>query len=277
MFAGISFPGGGNRCYWQGGFWEAVAPALSLKPDRIVGVSGGAFAACYSLLGIGEAVRARVVEGCRMGLPDFDWSALRHREHPFPVARLYRQLVTETLTPRHFEQIKAMMDVRIMVAYPPAWMPPALAAGVGLAGYQIEKKLFGPVHPRFGTFAGFRADYLPVRAMRDAQEWADVVYASASVPPVMPLTRLKGRAAIDGGMVDNVPVAPLEDIEAAGGRTLVLLTRRYKTIPPVVNRTYVQPSQPIPVSQFTITHPEAILAAHALGQRDGMAFLRTLT
>jgi hypothetical protein len=26
MFDAIAFAGGGNRCYWQGGFWEAAIP-----------------------------------------------------------------------------------------------------------------------------------------------------------------------------------------------------------------------------------------------------------
>lgn len=276
MFAGISFPGGGNRCYWQGGFWEAIAPALGLEPERVVGVSGGAFAASYSLLGIGGEVRAKVAAGCKLGLPNFDRAALKRREHPFPVAALYRQLIDETLTEEHFARIRALTDLRIMVAYTPSWMPAAFAAGIGLAGYQIEKKLFQPVHPRFGRAAGFHAAYLPVRGMSDAREWADAVYASASVPPVMPIMQVRGRTAIDGGMVDNVPVEPLEDIEARGGKTLVLLTRRYKKMPQVKNRTYVQPSRPIPVGQFTITDPDAILAAHAQGRSDGEAFLRSV-
>lgn len=276
MFAGLSFPGGGNRCYWQGGFWEIIAPALSLRPERVVGVSGGAFAASYALLGIGDEVRAKVVEGCRLGLPDFDRAALKRREHPFPVARLYRQLIDETLTPENFERIRAITDLRVMVAYPPSWLPAAVAAGVGLAGYQLEKKLFRPVHPRFGRAAGFHAAYLAVRDMADAHEWADAVYASASVPPIMPITVVNGRTAIDGGMVDNVPVEPLLEIEARGGKTLVLLTRRYASVPQVENRTYVQPSRPIPVGQFTITDPDAILAAHALGRQDGEQFLRNL-
>lgn len=57
MFDAVSFPGGGNRCYWQGGFWEAAASALDIAPARVVGVSGGAFAASYSLLELGPRVR----------------------------------------------------------------------------------------------------------------------------------------------------------------------------------------------------------------------------
>ena len=41
MFDAVAFAGGGNRCYWQGGFWEAAAPLLGLKPGMVVGVSAG--------------------------------------------------------------------------------------------------------------------------------------------------------------------------------------------------------------------------------------------
>src|SRR5207237_6004162 len=43
MFDAIIFAGGGNRCYWQGGFYEATADRLG-TPSLAVGVSAGAFA-----------------------------------------------------------------------------------------------------------------------------------------------------------------------------------------------------------------------------------------
>ena len=39
----VVFAGGGNRCYWQGGFWEAASPLLGLRPGTLVGVSAGAW------------------------------------------------------------------------------------------------------------------------------------------------------------------------------------------------------------------------------------------
>ena len=61
MFDAVVFAGGGNRCYWQGGFYEAAAPRLGLAPKLVVGASAGAFAATYSLLGIGAGrAQARV-------------------------------------------------------------------------------------------------------------------------------------------------------------------------------------------------------------------------
>src|SRR5229473_6720301 len=81
-----------------------------------------------------------------------------------------------------------------------------------------------------------------------------------------------GKPGFDGGLVDNVPVGPIEPIEAAGGRTLVLLTRTYRRVPKVPGRTYVQPSRPIGAKQFDVTHPAAIRHAYELGLQDGQAF-----
>ena len=39
MFDAVAFAGGGNRCYWQGGFWEAAAERLGLAPTLAAGVS----------------------------------------------------------------------------------------------------------------------------------------------------------------------------------------------------------------------------------------------
>lgn len=41
MFDAISFAGRGNRCYWQGGFFEALAARIELGPKLAVGVSAG--------------------------------------------------------------------------------------------------------------------------------------------------------------------------------------------------------------------------------------------
>jgi predicted acylesterase/phospholipase RssA len=276
MFEAIAFAGGGNRCYWQGGFWEAAAPALALKPRLVTGVSGGAFAAAYSLIGMGREVRARVLDVCASGLRNLDLSALARGRSPFPVAGLYRALVAEVLDEAALAALNATTELAVSIARPPRFLPAGLAALAGLAAYQFEKHVFRPVHPRFGRALGFRAEFLSARAMPDAASFANAVYASACAPPFMPVARVDGRPALDGGFVDNVPADPLDAVEARGGRTLVLLTRRYPGLPVTARRTYVEPSQTIPVRQFDITDAEGIRFAHALGRRDGQDFARRM-
>jgi predicted acylesterase/phospholipase RssA len=55
----VVFAGGGNRCYWQGGFYEAAATRLGLSPRLVIGTSAGAFAATYSLLETGPVTNQR--------------------------------------------------------------------------------------------------------------------------------------------------------------------------------------------------------------------------
>jgi predicted patatin/cPLA2 family phospholipase len=155
-------------------------------------------------------------------------------------------------------------------------VPPLAGAMLGIGAYQVEKHLLHPVHPRFGRALGFRAEFIPVRMLGGARDMHDVLMASSGVPPFMPVTLVNGKPAFDGGLVDNVPVEPLQPIESAGGRTLVLLTRLYKDKPEIAGRTYVQPSRKIELSQFDITNPDGIRAAYELGVRDGNAFAASL-
>jgi len=273
MFDAVVFAGGGNRCYWQGGFYEAVAPRLGLVPKLVIGASAGAFAAAYSLLGVGPETRERVFAGCGPHLKNFDFAAWRRGEPLCPVGPLYHELLRQTIDDAALDRLNAATDLQIAVTRLPKGLPPLAGAMLGIAAYQLEKHLFHPVHPRFGRRLGFRPEFVSARAAKSAAEFHDVLLASSGVPPFMPVIQVNGVAAFDGGLVDNVPVAPLDPIERAGGRTLVLLTRRYRNLPVVEGRTYAQPSRAIEVSQFDITSPERIRAAYELGVKDGEAFV----
>lgn len=276
MFDAIAFAGGGNRCYWQGGFYEAAAARLGLAPKLVVGASAGAFAACYSLLGIGNRVRDLVIGSCGEHLKNFDLAAWRRGEPLCPVGPLYRALLANVIDEAALLRLNALTDLRLAISRLPRWLSPVAGAALGIAAYQIEKKLLHPVHPRFGRKLGYRSEFVRVRDLVAAERLQLALMASGGVPPFMPVTLIEGRPAFDGGLVDNVPVEPLADVEAGGGRTLVLLTRLYKHIPQVAGRTYAYPSERIDVGQFDITNPNGIRAAYALGLRDGDAFATML-
>jgi predicted patatin/cPLA2 family phospholipase len=276
MFDAVVFAGGGNRCYWQGGFYEAAASRIGLAPRLVVGASAGAFAATYSLLEMGPATRARVIGACHPRLKNFDVAAWRKGQPLCPVGPMYAELLAQTVDTDALVRLQTKTDLQIAVARLPRGFPPALGAAIGIGAYQLEKRLFHPVHPRFGRALGFRPEFVATRAMNSPQQLRDALMASSGVPPFMPVTRVNGLPAFDGGLVDNVPVAPLEPIEAAGGRTLVLLTRIYQLMPAVSGRTYVQPSRKIDVKQFDIRNPDGIRNAFELGLKDGAAFAASL-
>jgi predicted acylesterase/phospholipase RssA len=274
MFDAISFAGGGNRCYWQGGFFEALAERFDLAPRLAVGASAGAFAGIYSLLGLGGAVRERVLASCAPHRRNFDFPAWRRGEPLCPVGPLYRALIMDVLNADALKALKRRTDFQIAVTRLPRGFPPLFGAALGIGAYQLEKRLVQPVHPRFGRKLGFRQEFIAVHDLAAPEALADALIASSCVPPFMPVLQIGGAAAFDGGLVDNVPVAPLLPIEAGGGRTLVLLTRVYRRVPTITGRTYVQPSRPIGVSQFDLTNPDGIRQAYELGLADGAAFVR---
>jgi predicted acylesterase/phospholipase RssA len=273
MFDAIAFAGGGNRCYWQGGFYEAVADRLAFPPKLAVAVSAGAFACIYSVLGSGAHVRELVLAACGPHQRNFDFRAWRSGGPLCPVGPMYRALLDELIDDAAFGLLRQRTDLHIAVARLPFGLPPLLGAAIGIGCYQLEKHLFHPVHPRLGRMLGFRAEFIRVRDLATARELRDAILASGCVPPFMPRVVVGGNPGFDGGLVDNVPVGPLEPIEAAGGRTLVLLTRTYRHVPKVPGRTYLQPSRPIGAKQFDITNPAAIRAAYELGLQDGKAFI----
>jgi hypothetical protein len=276
MYDAIAFAGGGNRCYWQGGFYEAVASNIDLKPSLMTAVSAGSFALSYSLLGLGSKVRELVIAACGPHLRNVDFKGWRAGGPLYPVGPMYLGLLRNVLGDVELGKLQALGKIQIAVARLPRSLPPLLGVALGIGAYQLEKKLFHPVHPTLGRKLGIRQEFISVRDLKRASDLHDLIIASGGVPPFMPVTKIGDRPAFDGGLVDNVPVQPLEPIEREGGRTLVLLTRRYTKLPQVEGRTYVQPSVPIPVKQFDIKNGEGIRQAYELGLKDGKDFAAAL-
>jgi predicted patatin/cPLA2 family phospholipase len=94
-----------------------------------------------------------------------------------------------------------------------------------------------------------------------------LIIASSCLPPLTPPASRNGISLLDGGMVSNVPTRA-ED----AGATLVLLTRQFTILPSIPGRTYVQPSQPIPVLAWDYTNEAALQATYDLGRLDGERF-----
>jgi len=91
--------------------------------------------------------------------------------------------------------------------------------------------------------------------------------------------RRNGRPVLDGGMVDNVPVAALD---VSPGLVLVMVTRLYPRERTFVvphgeqKRVYIQPSRKVPISSWDYTSPSQMQHAYDLGRADGEDFLERL-
>lgn len=271
-YQSVVFAGGGNRCWWQVGFWEEVAPAVGLRPRVVAATSAGASMACLVLAGRTRSTLKYFLEATAANQGNVYLENVISRRPVFPHLAIYRRGLRRTLDRAALERLQQGPELRVLLARPPRWSGPLLGALTGLCAYNLEKRLRSPLHPRLAQRLGFRAVVARVNDCRTPGEVAELLIGTSATPPVVPLWRWQGRPVLDGGLVDNVPVGIIRPEERP---TLVLLTRRY---PPAKladhpGLTYVQPSRDISVGRWDYTDPRGILETFDLGRRDGRRFL----
>jgi len=275
LFSSVVFAGGGNRCLWQVGFWERVAPELTLTPKTIAAVSAGASMACLILCGrITETLE--YFQKMTAGNPHNIYPANIFRGHPvFPHLAMYRRALLDVIDDHALETLRTGPEIRILLSRPPAWAGPKLATFIGFLCYSVEKKLYSPVHPTFSSRIGFTPEVVTIDACNSPEEVADLLLQSSCTPPFTPVMYRNGRPVLDGGLIDNVPVKILDENEK---NVLVLLTRFYppEKIPHIRGRLYVQPSQPIEVDKWDYTNPKGLRDAYDLGRHDGKIFIEQI-
>ncbi len=278
-FRNVVLAGGGNRCWWQAGFWNAVAEPGGLAPEHVAGVSAGSSTACMLVAGKTRETLAYYDDITRRNPRNFYPGNWLKGERAFPHAAMYRTALLTILDAEALRVLHGGPEIYVQVARLPAWLGPKSGVLAGILAYQFEKKVRKALHPKLGQRVGFRRDVFRVKDCATPEQLADLILASSCTPPFTPVLRLHGQVALDGGMVDNVPVGALD--QAPGGRqgpTLVLLSRRYARPLPVSEEfRYVQPSRPVPIKGWDYTNPEGVRAAYDLGVADGEAFLADLS
>ncbi|MGE8364580.1 patatin-like phospholipase family protein [Cupriavidus sp.] len=276
-FDQVVFAGGGNRCWWQAGWWDTVAPELGLRPRVITGISAGAATACMVYTHDSREVMAyysKVLAGNRRNAY---WGNLLNKQRVFPHYGIYRTALLSIFGDGRLARLQAAPEIRIGVAHIPRWSGPRLAVMAGLVAYNIEKHWLKTLHPRLGRKLGFHPEFVRAQDCGSPEQLADLLLQSSSTPPFTPVLRRDGRPVLDGGMVDNVPV---DALDATPGDVLVLVTRLYPRPRRFVlqhgaqRRLYLQPSQRVPISSWDYTQPGAMTGAYDLGRRDGETFLR---
>lgn len=268
----VVFSGGGARCVWQSGFWEVVSEHRDFSPTVLGCASAGATMACIALSGRGD-----------FGLDYFKRITDRNRKNVypehlfktdpvFPHYRIYRQAILDIFDGAALQRLHDGPEIRVQISRPPRFLGARSGTVVGIAAYALEKKLCYPMHPTWPSRIGFTPEVIRVSDCTTIEELADLLLQSSCTPPFVPVMKRDGRPTLDGGLIDNVPVALLDDQPA---EKLILLSRQYPMdrIPEIPGRHYLQPSQPITVSKWDYTSPEGLQKAYDLGRIDGEAFL----
>jgi predicted acylesterase/phospholipase RssA len=278
MFDQVVFAGGGNRCWWQAGFWDVIKPELNPKPRIIAGISAGAATACMLYTNESRWVMDYYAHVLRDNTKNAYWGNLLRRESVFPHYRIYRQALLDIFGDR-FDELKQAPEIRIGVSHLPRWLGARSAVAAGIIAYNIEKYVRKTLHPTLGQALGFHPEFVTAQECASIDDLADLILQSSSTPPFTPILRRNGRPVLDGGMVDNVPVSALD---ASPGLVLVMVTRLYPRERMFVvphgeqKRVYVQPSRKVPISSWDYTSPSQMQHAYDLGRADGHDFLEHL-
>ena len=273
QYENVVFAGGGNRCFWQAGFWSVAADALDLRPQRVRAVSAGAAIACTLFSGNFNAGFEQYKRALAANDSNFRLGNLLRDEPVFPHGNMYRAAILASIDGPGLRRMQQGPEISVLVACPPDWASPGLALLLGMIAGGVDEWGNECVHSNFGSRIGFRPMFISVRECATPDSLADLIIASSCIPPLTPQAVRNGICLLDGGVVSTVPIEGLTEDQ---GQTLVLLTRRFVALPSVPGRTYVQPSQAIPANAWDYTDEAAVQLTFDLGRRDGERFCAAL-
>ena len=268
-FDNVVFAGGGNRCFWQAGFWTIAAPRLGLSPSGIVSVSAGSAIACALFAGTFEHGFQGYKQAIAENEHNFYLFNLLRKRPVFPHGNMYRSAILGAIDGRALMRLHRGPEILILVSCPPRWASARIALFLGMLAAGFDACNSNSIQSSMGRRVGFTPMYLSVRDCATPAELADLIIASSCVPPLTPQAKRDGVAIFDGGLVSNVPSDGVLNRE---GQTLLLLTRQFSKLPSIAGQTYVQPSRPIPVSVWDYTDDAALQATFDLGRRDADMF-----
>lgn len=279
QFDQVVLAGGGNRCWWQAGFWHYLNEHLPQKPSRIVAISAGAATACLLYARPGQ-------DGAEWGLNYYakvlaqvsknaNWENVFSSEPVFPHHHLYMGALTHILGDG-FDRLKTAPEIMIGLAQVPHWLGPRSAVVIGLLIYNLEKYFKKSLHPVLGKKLGFKRVFVAAQSCQTMGELVELILQSSCTPPFTPVMRRNGATVLDGGLVDNVPIDGLLPAEPGQKlqEVLVLLTRRYPYPDcfvrelPGLRLTYVQPRTPILISSWDYSKFKLMPLAYEQGRED---------
>lgn len=271
----VIFSGGGSRCLWQAGFWEVLKETDRFNPSVIGSTSAGSTMACMLLAKKTETALAYFIQETHKNKKNAYFSNIFSSKPVFPHYRIYRSAILKLFSESDLEILKSGPEIRVQITRPPRWLGPRSGSFVGILLYSLEKLIKYPVHPSFAIKAGFTRLVVNLAVCKTVEELADLLLQASCTPPFVAVLYRDGRPALDGGLIDNVPVALVEDV---CGTTLVLLSRQYprESIPRVPGRVYIQPRDPITISKWDYTNPQGLQKTYDQGRKDADFFIKEM-
>ena len=268
----VVFSGGGARCFWQAGFWEAVRSALPV-PSAVSGVSGGAAVATILLAGGWSRFYGKFLDLAARNRRNVHYRNLLRRRSVFPHPAISRESFLHSVSAQALHVLRAGPDLRIVIAHPPRLLGARLATMFAVVVDEMEKRLTRRVVSRWVSRLGFESSVVRARDCDTPETLVRAVLQSSTASPMFPVTRRQGRVALDGALVGNVPLSAVADCR----RPLVLLSRHERVLPRGGREVYACPSAPVPVASWDFSSPDKVVETFEMGRRDGARFRERVT
>ncbi|MEO8411760.1 MAG: patatin-like phospholipase family protein, partial [Propionivibrio sp.] len=124
----VAFAGGGNRCFWQAGFWTIAAPQLDLQPKRVTAVSAGAAMACALFSGGFDQGFRSFLQAVAENHSNLNIRNLLNQRPLFPHGAMYRNAILTSISGAALARLHSEgPEIFVMVSCPPGWARPGVA------------------------------------------------------------------------------------------------------------------------------------------------------
>jgi predicted acylesterase/phospholipase RssA len=261
---------GGTRCTWQAGFLSVLQQKSALKPDIIWAVSASSAVACAMAAGRLESAIQIFRSGIAGNEKNVYLSHLFKKRPIFPQAAIYREGLLQAFNQEAIATLHSGPEIQVLITRTCPSLPGYAGVGAGLAvralqGLSPRKTWAAPL-----ARLGFSKEFISAKECRTPADLADLVLASSCTPPITPLYSFQGRTALDGGLMESIPLSGLAE---HSGTVLVLRTARSKDLKPRPGLAFVEPSEEPRIASWDYTDPAAIDSLYDLGRRDASDFL----
>lgn len=261
--------GGGTRCAWQAGFILALQEKSSLQPDVIWSVSASSAIACAMASGRLESA-VQSFRTCIAGNKKNIYFSHLFKNRPiFPQGVIYREALLKTFDRPAIQALQRGPKVEILLTRTCASLPGYSGVFAGLFVQALKSLISRPPLPGFFAKLGLSKEFISANACQTPAELADLVLASSCTPPVTPLYSFQGRTALDGGLMENIPVSGLA---TRAGAALVLRTTRGRGMKFEAGTVSVEPSEDLHIASWDYSDLAAVDRVYDLGRRDGAEF-----
>jgi predicted acylesterase/phospholipase RssA len=270
----IVFAGGGNRCWWQAGVIDVLSQHACWQAQRLIGASAGAGIATAFATGRLSDALVCATERFNATVRNIEWRNLLKGQRPFMLSRIYPDWIGSFLNESDLEQLKKIgLKIEVVITRPIPYLPLTLSTLLALGLYASEKYWLKNFHARLPHHLGFRAEYLDLTQSAKLADARTLLMASAAAVPITPTHRVGGRAALDGGFYDSIP---LPQTRQGDPETLVLLTRHRADLPQMFKhqqRVYLQPTKRVAAINMDCTSGTNVQLTYAQGRSESLALI----